>query len=188
MAKFLKRKYPYALFFKFRICFYLFFLNFRNVRLKYVSFKWILHFFTFLSPPYFLEITNMVHEKNLKKHRYPKCIFSKHFRKHVKNFDIFLWNLDPKTKLFMRQVRILISRFFYVPISPTFCGQYICTMEYPKLLYQTRRKNPLVYKGLNGPYPEKTWLCCIWATKGRTILHICAILSAPLLFAHWLVW
>ena len=114
------------------------------MRLKSVSFKWILHFFTFLSPPYFLEITNMVHEKNLKKHRYPKCIFSMHFRMHVKNFDTFLWNLGlypkcpwhalnvtlltfqpsnyagklayillyPKTKLFMRQVRILISRFF----------------------------------------------------------------------------
>ena len=25
----------------------------------------------------------------------------------------------------MRQIRILISRFFYVRISPTFCGQYI---------------------------------------------------------------
>ena len=95
-------------------------------------------------------------KKNLKKQRYPKCIFSMHFLKHVKNFDTFLWNLGlypkcpwhalnvtslnfqpsnyagklayilqyPKTKLFMRQIRILISRFFYVPISPTFCGQY----------------------------------------------------------------
>ena len=70
--------------------FFRFFLNFRNVRLKSVSFKWILHFFTFLSLPYFLEIENMVHEKNLKKQRYPKCIFSMHFRKHVKNFDTFL--------------------------------------------------------------------------------------------------
>ena len=33
--------------------------------------------------------------------------------------------LYQKTKLFMRQIRILISRFFFVPISPTFCGQYI---------------------------------------------------------------
>ena len=29
----------------------------------------------------------------------------------------------------MRQIRIIISRVFYVPISPTFCGQYIYQTE-----------------------------------------------------------
>ena len=29
------------------------------------------------------------------------------------------------TKVFMQQIKILISGFFYVPISSTFCGQYI---------------------------------------------------------------
>ena len=29
----------------------------------------------------------------------------------------------------MRQIKILISRFFYVQISPTFCGQYICDVK-----------------------------------------------------------
>ena len=152
---FLKENIRYTLFFMFRICFYLFFLDFRNLRLKSVIFKWILPFFALLSPPYFLEITIMAHEKNLEKQKYPKCIFSMHLWKHVKNVDTLLWNLGldpqyhaikvtllnfqssnyagklayillyPKTKLFMQQIRILISRIFYVPISPTFCGQYI---------------------------------------------------------------
>ena len=33
--------------------------------------------------------------------------------------------LIENTKLFTRQIRILISRFFYVTISPTLCGQYM---------------------------------------------------------------
>ena len=72
MAMFLKENIRYSLFFMFRICFYLFSLDFRNVRLKSVTFKRILPFFTFLSPPYFIEITIMVHEKNLKKTKISK--------------------------------------------------------------------------------------------------------------------
>ena len=33
--------------------------------------------------------------------------------------------LNENTKFLMRQIRILIFRLFYLPISPTFCGQYI---------------------------------------------------------------
>ena len=40
----------------------------------------------------------------------------------------------------MRQIRILISRFFYVPISPTFCGQYIY-IDNGSILTLKRRKD-----------------------------------------------
>ena len=63
---------------------------------------------------------------------------------HINNFQssnyagklaCTLLNPRTKLKLFMRQIRILISRFFYVPISPTFCGQYIFTVMKPNCLF-----------------------------------------------------
>ena len=48
--------------------------------------------------------------------------------------------LYENTNLFMRQIRILISGFFYVPISPTFCGQYIY-IDNGSILTLKRRKD-----------------------------------------------
>ena len=87
---FLKENILYSLVFMLRICFDLFFLYFRNVRLKSVTFLVNCAIFTFLSAPYYQELTIMVHEKNLKKQSYPKSIFIMHFRKNVKKFDTFL--------------------------------------------------------------------------------------------------
>ena len=81
----------------FRICFDLFVLNFRNVRLKSVNFKWIVSFFTFLSRPYHLEITIMVRVKNLKKTMISIMHLYHALTKACQKFDTFceIWVLTP---------------------------------------------------------------------------------------------
>ena len=97
MANFFKRKYPLFISFYVKNLFWSLFPLFQECEAKICHFLVNCAIFTFLSAPYFQELTIMVHEKNLKKQSYPKCIFIMHFRKNVKKFDTFLWNLglDP---------------------------------------------------------------------------------------------
>ena len=125
-----------------RVCFDLLFLDFRNVRLKP---HLHLHFVTVLYPR---KNNYGTRKKQQQKTKISKCILSMHFRKHkskklIRFFVKFgLWHalkvtllncqssnykrklvyilLYENTKLFMRQIRILISRFFLCSNIPYF--------------------------------------------------------------------
>ena len=87
MFSFFKKKCPLLIIFYVKILFRSFFLDFRNVRLKSVTFQLIVPFITFLSSPYFLEITIMVHEKNT---MISKMHLWHAFSKACKKIDTFL--------------------------------------------------------------------------------------------------
>ena len=87
---FLKRKYPLFKKMYVKNLFGSLFPRFQECKAKICHILVNCAIFIFLSPHQYLKITIMVHEKNLKKQRYPKHIFSMPFRKHVKNVDTFL--------------------------------------------------------------------------------------------------
>ena len=49
------------------------------------------------------------------------------------------------------------------------CHHLICTMDYPKLLYQIRRKNPFVYKGLTSKTTFETILCQLLSSHANVL-------------------
>ena len=52
------------------------------------------------------------------------------FSPQIKQKKLAYILLFENTKLFMRQIRNLVFRLFYVPISPIFCGQYILGVDH----------------------------------------------------------